>query len=145
MITYVTRARRDWIPGERSHPGYDEFEDGTPTGRVVFAPVKVVGIGVNELRSGLCRDLETDRRFRDMIDKLNYGINLSDAELRALLQFYGTIVRFSEIIGDSYHLVTADATSRHRLLIEIAEQRGWTQSMIDMLGVMVEGGFGTIL
>lgn len=110
----------------------------------MFAPIKLCG-GVTKLNSGLCRDLESDRRFRDMIAKLDAGVDLADSEVRVLLQFYGTVLRFSEIIGESYRLVTEDATRRHRQLIEMAQQRGWTQSMINMLGVMIEGGFGTIL
>lgn len=137
MLTYVTRARRDWVPGEQSHPGYVEFDDGVSTGRIVFAPVRVLP-AVSKLNTGLRRHLETDIRFRDMIDKFDHGGELSDKELRCLLQFYGVMVRMSEIVGLPYYLVTANVDDRRRRLISLAEQRGWSQSLIDMYGLMVE-------
>ncbi len=142
MLTYVTRARRDWSPSERPHPGYDEFDDGIPTGRVVFASVRVAP-AVSKLNTGLRRHLESDQRLRDMIAKFDYDGELSDKELRCLLQFYGVMVRGSEIA--CYDLIYVEAIGRYRKLIDLAEQRGWSQSLIDMYGLMVESVFDTMV
>ena len=89
--------------------------------------------------SGLRRNLTEETRLRDYIGKFESGGSLSDKELRFLIQFYGIIIRTTEVAGLSYYLATADAKAKHDRLLGIARERGWTQALISMYGAMVEG------
>lgn len=96
------------------------------------------------LRSGLRRDLKFDRQMQDMLLKFRQGGNLSDIELRKLLQFYGIVLTVADIFGQSHHLLRVDAEMQYARLIDLASDREWSQGLMSMVGVLVGGAFEKI-
>lgn len=133
------------MPGQ-SHPGYDEYKDGRPTGRVVGAgavrpakePVRVADRASLAARhSGLARDLKLDARVRDMLLKFDQAGRLSDDELSYLLKFFGVLVTAGDMLGQPYDLFTTRVLDQHGRLITLAAERGWSQALINLYGVTV--------
>lgn len=94
--------------------------------------------------SGLNRNLKEETRLRGALEKLRTNSVLSDKELRFLIQYWGIMIRMCEIAGQTYYLPLRDAKATHEELLRIADDRGWTQSIISMYGGMVEGIFDKI-
>jgi hypothetical protein len=94
--------------------------------------------------TGLTRNRKEEDRLREMIEKFLAGGNLTDLELRFLIQYYGIMIRMCEMSGQRYYLACEDAKNKHQILLKLADMRGWTQAIINMYGTMVEGVFGRI-
>lgn len=100
----------------------------------------------NRIRhSGLKRNRREEDRLSRYLEKYESGGELTDVELRFLIQLFGIVIRVSEIFGQRYYLLHVNAQTQHRRLLEIADQRGWTQSIINMYGVKVEETFERII
>jgi hypothetical protein len=95
--------------------------------------------------SGLTRNPNNEQTLRDMIEKFRVGGSLSDLELRFLIQYYGIMVRMCEISGDIFFLPRQNAMLNYNKLLGIAKERGWTQSLINMYGTIIESVFERIL
>jgi len=94
--------------------------------------------------SGLQRNRFEEERLRGMIEKFTGGSEVSDLELRFLLQYYGIMIRMCEMSGQRYYLAWIDACNQRQCLLSIAAERGWTQNLINMYGGMIEGVFTRI-
>lgn len=116
----------------------------TPSIRPILEVSPPTPAPVDFLYSGLKRNLARDIRLRDTLDKFEHDGTLSDAELRQLLLYYGMLVRLTELTGQRYYLAHIEAINQHRKLCALAAERGWTQSLVDMYGVVVEGVFDKI-
>ncbi len=102
---------------------------------------KRLGLGVPlgfTRTSGLRRNRERDTKFCDMIEKFQVGGSLNDVELRYLLQFYGSLFRMTEVLGQRYYLMNSDMEAQYARLLEMARDRNWTQSLINMFGSMAD-------
>lgn len=93
------------------------------------------------LHSGLRRNLKFDSRMRDMLAKFENGAKLTQIEYRYLLLFYGIACRLGEIAGQPYALFNDHVKGQHAKLVRMADAQGFTQSLLNMYGVMVEDRF----
>lgn len=162
---WKTRNRRADFP-QLPHPdGYNEYVGRNPTGRIskMIGRRNIVGtldqidraveafdlyreyLGRESvqpppppLRSGLRRTLKFDHRMREMIEKFDAGLTLTQIEYRFLLTFYGLFARLGEIVGQPYGLLNRDVNQRYAKLVAMGREQGFTQGLLDGYGMMVE-------
>lgn len=156
---WITRNRR--VDAQLPHPdGYDEWRDGHPTGRIskMIGGTNVIGTLAEidaaqaaydaspppDLHFHLFRDLKQDQRFRDALSKFETGSHLNDIELRELFQIHGILFQMIEPLGPRYGFVHDEMRHRLDVLVEIARERGWTQSILNMLEVMIKEALARI-
>lgn len=131
----VRTARAEWIKShvDENREGRRRINNGSahrPHQPAVHESIR---------HNGLKRNLRDEERMRACIEKFHHDLTVSDKELRLLLQYYGMLIRLCEASGLRYYLMREDAMVQHKRLLEMAKKRAWTQSIINMYGVIVEG------